>query len=77
MMAAANSILSSGIIGALSPTHAHTHTHTHTHTNFPALFTDTSQHIRFLLFSFPLFPLFSCRFRAVDYADLCQLLSAR
>jgi len=35
------------------------------------LFTDTSEHIRFLLFSFSVFPLFSCWFRAAD-----QLMSA-
>jgi len=33
---------------------------------FPGLFTDTSEHIRFLLFSFSVSPLFSCWFRAVD-----------
>jgi len=33
---------------------------------FAGLFTDTSEHIRFLLFSFSVFPLSSCRFRAVD-----------
>ena len=33
---------------------------------FPGLFTDTSEHIRFLLFSFSVFPLISCWFRAVD-----------
>jgi len=31
----------------------------------------------FLLFTFSFSPLFSFRFRAVDYADLRQLLSAR
>jgi len=40
---------------------------------FPGQFTDTSERIRFLRFSFPLF---SCRFRAVDWADSCRLLSA-
>jgi len=45
---------------------------------FPAaLFTDTAEHIRLLLFQFSVFPLFICRFRAVDQADSCQLLSAR
>ena len=39
-------------------------------------FTDTSEHIRFLLFS-SFLPLFSCWFRAVDLADLCRLLSVR
>ena len=33
---------------------------------FPKLLTDTSEHIRFLLFSSSFFPLFSCWFRAVD-----------
>jgi len=46
--------------------------------DFPdCLFTVTSEHIRLLLFSFSVFTLFSCRFRAVDYADLCRLSSAR
>ena len=33
---------------------------------FPALFTDTSEHTRFLLFSFSVFLLFSCWFREID-----------
>jgi len=33
---------------------------------FPRLFTVTSEHIRLLLFSFSVFTLFSCWFRAVD-----------
>ena len=33
---------------------------------FPGLFTDTCEHIRFLVFSFFCFSLLSCRFRAVD-----------
>jgi len=33
---------------------------------FPRLFTVTSEHIRFLLFSFSVFTLFGCWFRAVD-----------
>ena len=33
---------------------------------FPGLFTDTPEHIRFLLFSFSVLTPFSCRFRAVD-----------
>ena len=40
---------------------------------FPGLFTDTSEHIRFLL-SFSVFPLFSCWFREVD--RLSWLMSA-
>jgi len=44
---------------------------------FPGLFADTSKHERFLLFSFFPFSSFSSCFRAVDYADLCQVLSAR
>jgi len=37
---------------------------------FPGLFTDTSEHNRFLLFSFSVSPLFCCWFRAVDEAIL-------
>jgi len=44
---------------------------------FPGLFTDTSEHIHLLLFYFFCFPLFSCWFREVGYADSCRLLSAR
>ena len=33
---------------------------------FPGRFTDTSEHIRFLLFSFSAFHFFSCWFRALD-----------
>jgi len=33
---------------------------------FPRLFTVISEHICFLLFSFSVFTLFNCRFRAVD-----------
>ena len=33
---------------------------------FPRLFTVISEHICFLLFSFSVLTLFSCRFRAVD-----------
>ena len=33
---------------------------------FPGLFTDTSEHIRFLLFSFSVFHFFNFWFRAVD-----------
>ena len=33
---------------------------------FAGLFTDTSEHIRFLLLSFSVFPLFSCWFHAID-----------
>jgi len=43
----------------------------------PGLFTDTSEHIVFLLFSFSLFHFFSFLFRAVYEADFCRLLSAR
>jgi len=41
---------------------------------FSRQFTDTSEHIRFLLFSFSVFT-FSCWLRAVDYADSYQLLT--
>ena len=44
---------------------------------FPRLFTVISEHICFLLFSFSVLTLFSCRFRAVDQADSCWLSSAR
>jgi len=44
---------------------------------FPGLFTDISEHICVLRFSFSVFPLFSCWFRAVDSALSCQLLRAR
>jgi len=36
----------------------------------------SGEHILFT-FNCYVFPLFSCWFRAVDYADLCQLLLAR
>ena len=41
------------------------------------LFTDTSEHIRFLVLSFFCFPRFSCWLRAVDEVDSCRQLSAR
>ena len=41
---------------------------------FPGLFTDTSEHIRFYFLVF--WPVFSFWFRAVDQADLCQQLSS-
>ena len=44
---------------------------------FPRLFTVISEHICFSTFIFSVFTLFSCRFRAVDYADSCWLSSAR
>ena len=37
---------------------------------FPRLFTDTSEHIRFLLFSFSVFPLFNCWFRVCSVNSL-------
>ena len=40
----------------------------------PRLFTDTSEHMRFLIFSFSVFPLFRCWFRAFSALTLTQVV---